>query len=272
LNPYYKVSRKPEFEDSTLVVCWEEDAGRLGPSVSKYLIDNAGLKLFAEIEPRDYFSLGGVTVENDVAVFPESNFYFNHEKKLVLFKSNLPRFEWYSFIFAILNMAEKVCKVKEIYTVGGMVSISSHTLPRALMGTLNTPDMKTELGGYDISLDMNYETPSGQRPTMSSYLIWAAIQKKIKAASLWVPVPFYMVNVVDTRAVKRLLDFFNLKLDLEMAIQPAEDAIADQNQKIAEISNQFPDLAEIFQKLETNISLDQAESRKVLELVERHLK
>jgi proteasome assembly chaperone (PAC2) family protein len=158
----YIVSRKPELKDPTLLVCWNQDAGSVGQDVFKYLDDRLSLTLFAEIEPAEFFPLRGVLVDGDVAQFPESKFYYCSEKDLVILKSSVPRFEWYEFIKTVLEISQKVCHVNKICTLGGMISISAHTMPRILMATMNKPEIKSILCDFDINLNLGYESPPGQ--------------------------------------------------------------------------------------------------------------
>jgi proteasome assembly chaperone (PAC2) family protein len=165
-----------------------------------------------------------------------------------------------------------VCGVKQIITIGGMVAMSSHTTPRVLMATVNDTGVKASLNPEDVVLTMDYETPVGQRPTMSSYLLWAAIQRKMAGISLWVPIPFYLVNVDDFRACRRLLEFIDQKLQIGLNMKNINEAMSEQNKKMIEILKSFPELIEIFRKLETNITLDQSETSKMIEIVEERLK
>jgi proteasome assembly chaperone (PAC2) family protein len=268
----YKIFEKPKLTNPTLLVCWDDEAGGLGTNVFNHLSSSILLTPFAEIEPTDYFSLSGVAVERDIALFPESKFFHSQEKNLVIFKSSLPRNEWHRFVNSVLEIAETVCGVKQIITIGGMVAMSSHTTPRVLMATVNDTEVKASLNPADTELTMNYETPIGQRPTMSSYLLWAAIQRKMAGISLWVPVPFYLVNVDDFRACRRLLEFIDQKLQIGLNMKNINEATSEQNKKIIEILKSFPELIEIFQKLETNITLSQSETSKIIEIVEERLK
>ena len=54
-------------EKASLVVCWTQDAGRIGPGVADFLITRLDARLIGEIEPTGFFPLGGVLVENDIA-------------------------------------------------------------------------------------------------------------------------------------------------------------------------------------------------------------
>ena len=94
----FKLFTKPKLESSSLVVAWDQDAGSVGPKVADYLNKELESKEFAEIMPENFFSLSGVSVEDDVARFPESKFYWCQGKNLVIFKSAIPRCEWYEFL------------------------------------------------------------------------------------------------------------------------------------------------------------------------------
>ena len=73
----FKLFTKPKLESSSLVVAWDQDAGSVGPKVADYLNKELESKEFAEIVPENFFSLSGVSVEDDIARFPESKFYWS---------------------------------------------------------------------------------------------------------------------------------------------------------------------------------------------------
>ena len=268
----FKVYGKRELQDSSLIVGWGEDVANLGTRVIDYLNKKLGTEEFGEIEPMDFFPLGGVPVENDIAQFPESKFYSSHEKNLVIFKSNAPRAEWYKFLNSVLDVAEHYCHVKELYAIGGMVSLSAHTAPRELLPVSNLPTMKKTLGKYDLGGDMDYETPPGQRPTLSSFLLWVARNRGIPAVSLWLPMPFYLVATEDAAACRKVVDFFDKRLSLGIDLKDLDDAVARQNEKLAEIRFSFPDVDGRIKNLESNIGLSQEDSEKLASEIEEYLK
>ncbi len=267
----YKIFSKPELGSSALLVAWNHDAGKVGPKVADYLNIKLEGQEFAEIEPVDFFSLGGVSVEDDVAKLPESKFYCCSAKGLVIFKSDIPESEWYRFLSLVLEIAENYCKVKEIYTIGGMVSPSAHTTPRVLLSVTNSMEMNRLLTQYDIITDMNYETPEGQRPTLSSFFLWVAKRKNIAGASLWVPVPFYLVPTTDPQAWKKVIEFFDRRFGLDIDFADIDEEVARQNKRIAQLRNQFPELDGYITRLESNLSLTVDESEKLVKGMEEFL-
>jgi proteasome assembly chaperone (PAC2) family protein len=254
-----------------VVIVWNQDVGRLGSKVADYLARQLEGRELGEISPDGFFSLSGVTVEDDIAQFPESKFYRCRTENFVIFKSDIPRFDWYGFINLVLDIAEKYFKVKQIYTVGGMVLPSAHTTPRTLLSVVNSTEMKRILGGYDIVHDMDYETREDQRPTFSSYLLWAAKIRDIPGACLWVPVPFYLMTVEDPQACKKVLEFFNRHLELNINLADIDKEVEEQNQKIALVRGRFPDLDGYISKLESNLGLTADEGERLVKKIDELL-
>jgi len=129
----------------------------------------------AEFEPEDFFALSGVTIEDNLARFPESKFYACQEHELVVFQSDAPSTERYRFLSSVFDEAEHHCRVKELYALGTIISSGAHTTPRQLLSVVNSPEMKEALSQYDLTRDMDYQTQPGERPTLNSFLLWIAI-------------------------------------------------------------------------------------------------
>jgi proteasome assembly chaperone (PAC2) family protein len=268
----FKLFARPKFDSSSLIVVWNQDVGRLGPKVADYLTGQLNGRELGEISPEGFFSLSGIAVEGDIAQFPESKFYRCQNEDFVIFRSDIPRFDWYRFINLVLDIAEKYFKVKQIYTVGGMVLPSAHTTPRTLLSVVNSTGMKNILGNYDIVDNMDYETREDQRPTFSSYLLWAAKMRDIPGACLWVPVPFYLMTVEDPQACKKVLEFFNRHLELNISFADIDGEVAEQNQKIALARGRFPDLDGYISKLESNLGLTADEGEKLVKEIDELLR
>jgi predicted ATP-grasp superfamily ATP-dependent carboligase len=260
----FNLISRQKFDNSSLVVVWNQDIAGLGPKIADYLFKELRCRALGEISPEGFFSLSGVTVENDVAQFPGSKFYGCRNKNLVIFKSDIPRFNWYEFINVVLDVAVKYFKVKQIYTIGGMVLPGAHTMPRTLLPVVNSTEIKKILERYDVVGDMNYETQDGQRPTFSSYLIWAAKKKDIPGVCLWVPVPFYLMTVEDPQACKKALELLNKHLELHVDFTDIDNQVTEQNRRIAEARRQFPELDGYIGKLESNLGLTAEEGEKLV--------
>lgn len=263
---------KPKMHSCSLLVFWNEDAGKLGRHTVDYLNKKLGSSLFCEIEPDGFFHLGGVMVQDDIAEFPECKFYIHNEKNLIIFQGSSPGAEWYKFLSCLLDITSSVANIRDLYTIGGMVTLATHSARRILMATTNSIEMKSILGNYDISQDLDYETPPGQRPTLSSYLIWIAGRRNIPAAALWVPIPFYLLSSGDPRAQRKTIDFLNNHFSLNIDFADIDEEIHQQNMQIAEVANRYPELDELLHKLDGKVSLTEDENNRIVQLISEHVK
>lgn len=267
-----KFTRQLKTRYASLVVGWSMDASSLGAKVTDYLNRKLGCQSFGEIESVEFFPFGGVTVKDDLVQFPESKFFACPKNDLLVFSSDPPSYEWYKFLNLILDTAEHYCRVKELHTVGGMVSLSAHTAPRKLLGTFNSPELKEALSQYNLAGELDYETPPSHRPTLSSFLLWVAKKRNIPGVNLWVPIPFYLVTLDDPKAQRRILEFFNQRFNLGINLSDLDEEIRRQNQIIAEIRNNLPDIDESIGRLESNLRLPEEESQRLIKEIEKFLK
>ena len=263
-----KFSRHPKFENPSLIIGWSEDVGKLSPKVIEYLNRKIKSKSFCEIEPADLFFLGGVAIENNVAQFPVSKFYYSKKNNLVVLKSTEPQFEKYRFLNAILDVAEHCCKVKELFTISGTVSPVAHTDPRRILTIFNQEAFQKKLRGCGLE-DMDWEGT----PAISTYLLWAARKRGIPGASLWLQIPFYLAAGEDFQAVKLILSFLDKRFDLDLDLKELDEKISEQNTKIARLREEDLQINRYIGTLESGLSLSEDEQMELIkgitELLER---
>ena len=268
----FKIYGKPEFQSSIMVIGWSEDAGKLGQKTTDYLNKKLGGIEFGEIETTEFFPSTGVSLEVDVARFPESKFYCCQQKNLVIFRSNPPRFQWYKFIDSVLDVAEHYCHAKELYTVGGMVASCAHTAPRKLLAVANSPALKETLSQYNPASDVVNKKSPGQRPTLNSFLLWLAKKRNMVGANLWVPVPFYLASTEDPQAWRKPAEFLDRRFSLGIDFRDLDEEVTRQNEKIAQLRILSPDIDNCIQKLESNLGLTPEENEKLVREIKESFK
>ena len=268
----FKIYKKPNLRNPSLVLGWNEDIGNFGRKVTNYLNRKLTGQEFAEIEPEDFFSLGGVTIKDDLAQFPESKFYTCQEHELVIFQSDSPRAEWHRFLNSVLDVAKQHCRVKELYVVGALVSLNAHTTPRELFAIVNSLEMKEVLGQYDLARDMDYQTPPGERPSLSSFLLWAAKAMNTPGISIWVPIPFYLAAIEDPQAQKKVLSFLDERLDLKIDFNDLDQDIREQNEKLSQVRSRLPQIDDYIGRLESNLTLSEEENGELIKKIEDFLR
>jgi len=266
------IYRAPELRQSSLVLGWSDDAGGVGRKVTEYLNRKLKGQEVAEIDPEDFFSLGGVAVRSDLAQFPESKFYACQAHELVVFRSDPPRVEWYRFLNSILDVAECHCRVKELCILGAMVTASAHTTPRQLFAVFDSAETKGSLSQYGLVGDMDYQTPPGERPTLNSFLLWIAKGRNLRALSLWVPIPFYLARVEDAQAQKKVLSFLDERLNLRIDFSDLNQEIQEQNEKLAQARSLSPEIDDYIHRLESNLMLSDEENGELIKKIESSLR
>lgn len=268
MKKIFEFSEQPHFENPSLVVTWNGDAGKLSPMVLEYLNKKIKGKSFCEIEPAGFFSLAAVAIEDNIAQFPENKFYYSQKNDLVIFEGSEPQFERYRFLNAILDVAEHYCKVKELFTINGTISPIAHTGPRRILAVFNQEEIQKKLAGFGLE-DMSWQGP----PAISSFLLWAAKRRGIPAASLWLEIPFYLVASKDFQATKMTLSFLDKKFDLALDFRELDEKISSQNEKITLLREEDSEINKNIAMLESELSLSEDEqielTRKVTELLEQ---
>jgi proteasome assembly chaperone (PAC2) family protein len=271
MNDLFRLWGQAELRSPTLIVGWRTDAGKLGGKVADYLNIKLGVESLGEIEPASFFSLAGVTIQDNLVEFPESKFYACPQNDLVIFKGDPPNQEWYQYLNLILDVAGHYGGIKELYVIGGMISTAAHTTPRELIAGFNSPKLKQSLSQYNLGRNLDYETPPGHRPTLNSFLLWVASRRDIPAVALWVPIPLYLVAVEDPRAQKKVLEFFAQRFGLRIDFQDINEEIKQQNERIAQARMASPEIDECISKLESNLTLSAEENEKLMREIGRFL-
>lgn len=249
---------QPELENASLIVGWQEDAGKLGSKVIDYLKKHIKGGCFGEIEPEKFFPMGGVAINNDIAQFPASKFYAGTRKDLVIFESNQPAHERYGFLNTALDVGQYYCRIYELYTVSGIISPIAHTTPRRLMVVFNQEEFQRRLRGYELE-NMTWEGP----PAINSFLLWLAQKREIPGVSLWPEISFYLTATEDPKAVKSVLSFFNRRFDLGLDFAELDSRIQAQGERLALLRKESPEIDKYIRTLEVGLSLNEEEQFKL---------
>ena len=275
----------------TLIVAWSHDVGGIASSVMEFLDGKLGFEPFGEIEPVGFFSLDGVQLEDDVIQFPESRFFSSSsEDNIIILHSDAPSRDHYRFLNTILDFAQHNFTSSEfrvpssegcgdpvlstqysVLTIGGIVSASAHMSPRRVFAVVNRHELKGELAPYGVELDVDYRTPAGIMPTLSSFLLWVAKKRHLPACGLWVNVPFYLSALADPMASKCILEVLDRKLDLGLDFRELDLEIAKLNEDLEQLMRRDSDISRYIQMLERGIALSEDEREKLAQEVAEFL-
>ena len=261
-----EVYRQPDLENASLIVGWQNSSGNLGSKVVEYLSRHLQARTFGEIEPVQFFPLNGVEVENNIAKMPFSRFSSGDRKDLVIFESEPPSFDKYRFLKSVLDTGEYYCKIKDLYTIDGIVSPISHTSPRRLWAVYSDGDFQKRLRDYELE-NITWEGP----PTLSSFLLWLAQNRGIPGLSLWPEISFYLSATEDPKAVKSVLSFFNRRFDLGLDFGDLDSQIKTQNGNLALLRKENPEIDDYISTLEVGLSLNEDDQLKLAQGVTEFL-
>jgi predicted ATP-grasp superfamily ATP-dependent carboligase len=250
----FKFFRKFQFRNPFLIICWDEDAGRIGPEAARYLNEQFNAVPVGDICPIDFFTLAGVAVENDVARLPRTRLFYAEEKNLLVLQSANPQFQHYKFLMAVLDVAEHYCGVEELFTINGFVAPIAHVAERRILAVFNNSDFQKQFRSYNL-INMDYEG----FPAISSYLLWMAKDRNISAVGLWPEIPFYLLSNNDPQTVKAVIAFLNDRFLLDFDFHELDEQIEIQNRKIENLREENSEIDESLRNLESSLPLGEEE-------------
>lgn len=259
----FELYKTPHLQRPSLIVSWQtHDVGEIGSKVIDFLNEKLGSQEIGEIKPLGFFPLGGAAFKDDLIQAPESKFWACEKNDLLLFKSDEPKYEQYKFLNLVLDLAEHRYKAKELYTVSGTVSPIAHTNPRQVLAVFNQPEFKEKLQGYGLT-DMDYEGD----PAISSYLLWVAQGRGLAGVSLWPQVPFYLASREDPEAIKLSLSFLDRRFKLGLDLRGFTLEVRKQNEKLARLREENPEINKSIQMLERGVPLTREEQMELAQEV-----
>ena len=263
----FEFTAQPELENPSIIVGWNGDIGKIAPGVIDFLNEKLGGHKFCSIEPNGFFSLGGVAVEGDYIRFPESTFYYGQRKDLMIFKSDQPDHNHYTFLNSVLDVPGHYGQIKELFTVSAMVSPIAHTSPRRIFAVFNQPELQEMLQDYNLK-GLTWEGP----PAISSFLLWIARRREIPGLSLWLEVPFYLAVIEDIEAIKLTLSFFDRRFNLNLDLGELDVRIREQNERIEQLRVENKEVNKYLGLLESGLGLKEEVQMKLAQKIYEYFK
>lgn len=257
----FRFTSQPRLEKPSLIVGWMKDIGDVSRGVADFLAGATGGHSFCQIEPADFFSVGGVTVESNIATFPQSRFFHDDRSNVLLLRSDEPQARRYDFLNAVLDLAEHY-KVEALYTVDGIASMTAHTSERRVFGVFNGADIQKKLKWY-VPIGLSWQGP----PHMSTYLLWLARQRHLPAAGLWVEVPFYLSDRQDAQAVRAAASLLGQIIGWDYDTDELDRRVADQEELLSELREEDLEIDSKIQSIEQGESLDNDEQVELMEAI-----
>jgi predicted ATP-grasp superfamily ATP-dependent carboligase len=263
----FRFTSRPRLKRPSFVIGWTKDTGAVSPLAADYLIEASGGSDFCQIEPAGFYSVGGVTVSDDVARFPQSRFFYSDQTPIVILRADEPQSNRYEFLGAVLDLAEHYGKedlsepgrAEALYTVNGIAASAAHTVARRVFAVFNDAAAQRGLQQL-VPAGANWQGP----PHVSTYLLWLAGRRHLPGVGLWVEVPFYLSDYEDYQSVKAVASLLGMMLGWDLDVGRLNRLAAEQNEKLAQLQSD-PGIADMIHALEEGQSLDRQEQTELSE-------
>jgi len=253
-------------ERPSLIVGWTKDIGAVSRGVVDTLADAPGARGFGQIQPAGFFPIGGVTVEDDVAQFPESRLFCNERSNVVILRSDEPQYRKYEFLNTVLDLAEHY-RGEALYTINGIASMIPHMATRRMFMVSNDPVLQRELRRF-VPAGLAWQGP----PHTSTYLLWLAKNRHLPGVGLWAEVPFYLADSEDFQAIKTAVSLLARIFGWDYDFDELDRRIAEQDETLAQLRGEDPEIDTRIRILEQGETLDRDEQRDLVEAVQGALK
>jgi proteasome assembly chaperone (PAC2) family protein len=267
MNPQmFRFTSRPPLEKASFIVSWTKDTGAVSEVVADRLVKASSASDFCQIDPAHFFPVGGVTVEDDIAQFPESRFLYSAASKAVILRSDEPPFHRYDFLNGILDLAQYNGQADTLYTVNGIAAVIPHTATRRALAVYNDPVLQKKLRPF-VSGGMTWQGV----PNLSTYLLWLARGRNLPGVGLWVEVPFYLADHEDLWSVKSAVSLLSIILGQEWDFGELDRLIDDEEERLARLRKDDRDIDAKIRTLEEGHSLSRQEQMELAEAVQSAL-
>ncbi len=268
MNPdMFRFASRPQIEKSSLLVGWTRDTGDVSRGTAEYVVNESDAESFCQIEPAEFFPVGGVTVEDDIAQFPESRFFYDQASDLVILRTDEPQSHRYDFLNGIIDFARHHGRAEALYTINGIASLIPHTAGRRVLGVFNDPLIQRKLQAF-VPAGMTWQGA----PHTSTYLLWLARNKHLYGAGLWIEVPFYLADYEDFWSIKAAVSLLAILFGQDWDLTELDQLIAGEDELLAELREDDRDIDIKIRNLELGEALGRQEQLELAEAVREALK
>lgn len=263
----FRFTSRPRLKKPSFVIGWTDDIGDVSGLTADHLIKASNGADFCQIEPADFYPVGGVNVIDDVARFPQGRFFYSESNPVVVLRADQPQSNRYEFLSAVLDLAEHYGKsdlgepsrAEALYTVNGITALTAHTAARRVFGVFSDAATLRRLQPL-VPANANWQGP----PHVSTYLLWLAGQRHLPGVGLWVEVPFYLADYQDYQSVRAAMSVLSMILGWDFDLGEIDRLAGEQDEKLSQLEDD-PETADMLRALEEGQSLDRQEQTQLIE-------
>ncbi|MDO8635634.1 MAG: PAC2 family protein [Dehalococcoidia bacterium] len=236
---------EPELNQPVLLAAWP-GVGNIALRAVSYLKEKLGAELFGEIDPRPFFELPGVLIENNIIQtprFPESKFYFWRRpqpgRDLIIFIGETqPPHSTYEFGNRVIDVAQYL-GCDQIYTMAAALLAQLPENPR-VWATASDAELVAELKAKGAVLQGDFFVAG-----MNGLLLAIARERGMQGICLLGETPKLIPQVDNPMAslavLKLLVQSLNIEIDTKDMEVLAEQARGELSRLIMETQKKFID-------------------------------
>lgn len=228
------------------------DAGESATSAIAYLHELWGAKVFASIDPEDFFDFQAhrplVRINEEgirEITWPRTEFAHasvpGAERDVVLLSGIEPSMRWPTFCDLVLDVA-RTSGVELLVALGALLAGRPHTRPIRVTGSASTPDLASRFG----LATPRYEGPTG----IAGVVIDVCRRNELDAVTLWSWVPHYLQGSPSPAASLALLQRLATLLDLSIDLSDLEQRARAHDTRVNEAVSSDPNIMATVEELE----------------------
>jgi len=239
MNELVRFYTRPRLKSPVMLASWP-GVGNVSIITTTYLMRKLDFKDLGEIEPSAFFDAIGVVARDNIIEepqFPQSQFYYWKNKPgssdIILFiGEDQPLAKGYELANCVLDVAERF-KVKRVYTCAAALSRIHHTEESRVWGVVTSPQMRQELGKYDLVQQGNLQI-SG----LNGLLLGVAKERGIEGVCLLGEVPMYATRIQNPVAAVAVLRVLTKMLNIEIDITELANAARETADRMKQMADE----------------------------------
>lgn len=243
---------QPRLPDATLVLAFDgwNDAGESATAAARFLEDAVACAPLGVIESEEYYDFTvrrpAVTLgEGGVREIRWPDFRFRYGAipgrcELVVGTGGEPHLRWSSFCDQVVRLTQRV-GLRRVILLGAFLADVLYSLPVRVSGFASDPAWIEKLG----VAASGYEGPTG----IVGVLAERFRREGLEVISLWAGLPHYVNLTPNPRGSLALVQKVGELIDLPMDLHPLENESAEFVEKVADLIQNDPVLAEYIKDL-----------------------
>ena len=231
------------------------DAADSATHALRYLVEKAGAKKFAEVDPEEFYNFTRVRPEtrfdaegNRYIEWPANEFFLlrgaEGASDVVVFVGVEPNLKWRTFSESLAAIVKELGVVRVIHA-GALLDAVPHTREPRLTGTATSPELRGLLSGIKVRRS-RYTGPTG----ITGVLMDALRRSGVPGLSLWGHAPHYLHVSPNPKVSLKLLGGIERLLNVGVDVEPLRSQGSSFDRRVERALADEPEVKAYVERLE----------------------